>query len=495
MKETIKMSKRFLLFVLLTLATLILFSPAAVLAQPGWSPDLQVTYINGSAYSPQIAVSGETLHVVWTEFARDSLGTYEDVLYVQSTDSGSHWNSPRMLSDRNPRSSVMPSLVLQGDELHVVWSRFDGGICYCKSTDGGLTWGGIDTSVLRGGRLPKLAIAGDSLYLVAVDVSNRLTRFRKSTDRGTSWLPALDLGSGWQRPQIFVQRNLVHVIVEVELPLAAEVAYTRSTDGGLSWTPMIYLSSDDSLNSAWPSLTGEDYLNLFLVWMDGKYSPYSWTGDIFLRRSTDGGTSWAPEESLTVEHRAQASDILAQGDTLHMVWEDERVDPGKNFELYYRMSEDKGLTWGPEVRLTYAPMNSTSPSLGLGENYLHLVWTDGRGDTTYNWAEVYHKRKVLFPSGVEVSPLSTPIRNLSDLRISPNPAKGWVWLSGSPLGKVSIYDVSGRLVRNLSFPEGYKDGSTILWNCRDERGKEVGGGVYFVRIEGQRQTHKVVVIR
>jgi hypothetical protein len=337
-------------------------------------------------------------------------------------------------------------------------------------------------------------MAGDSLYLVAVGQNDRLTYFRKSTNRGTSWLPAITLGPGWQWPQVLVQRNLVHVFAEVLRPYAAEVYYARSTDGGQTWASMWAMSSDDDLNSVKPCLTGIDTLAVYAVWMDQKYSPYSWTGDIFIRRSLDGGVTWAPEESLTVEHRAWDSDAIAQGDTLHLVSEDDRVDPGRNFELFYRMSTDRGLSWDSEIRLTYAPMHSRSPSLGFGSKYLHLVWADGRLDTTYNWSWVYHKRKVLFPSGVEVFP-SCPLSVKSDIRISPNPARTWVLIKGTRVGELALYDVAGRLVRRLALQGNQRGSSSVLWDCRNEQEEEVKSGVYFLRFSGSGPVHKVVVVR
>jgi len=468
-------------------------------AQPGWGPDIPVTHytITDSAgpYSPRISASPGVLHVVWWEAGTDSLGSYEDVFYVRSSDSGAHWSEPAWLSPRDNKGDVGPSIAAGVNDIHVVWSRFSGDVCYRKSTDGGSTWGTIDTTLLWRGRHPQIAIVGDSLYLVAVGQNDRLTYFRKSTNHGSSWLPTVTLGPGWQQPQVLVQRNLVHVFVEVLRPNAGEVFYTRSTDGGQTWASMWMMSSDDNRNSIFPCLTGRDTLNVYAVWMDRKYSPYDWTGDIFIRRSLDGGKTWAPEESLTVEHRAWDSDAIVQGDTLHVVWEDERTDPGRNNELFYRMSTDRGTTWGPEVRLTYAPQHSRYPSLGYGGKYLHLVWADGRRDPTFNESDVFHKRKVLFPSGIDVASPNGPVHGASVLRVFPNPARNMIFIHGIKEDVIAIYDVTGRLVRRIISLGSLRKEGVISWDCRDEKGKEVRSGVYFIRIGGNWQSQKVVVTR
>jgi hypothetical protein len=465
-------------------------------AQPIWGPDVQVSYNDEAALETQLAVTGEALHVVWGEWGSDSLGSYDDIFYIQSTDSGAHWSDTLRLSLRDNKGDVGPSIAAGVNDIHVVWNWFGGGMCYRRSTDGGLTWGSIDTALINGRPLHSaIFLQSDSLYLVSIDPFSKITKFRKSTNRGLTWLPVQDLGPGWQQPQVLVQRNLVHVFVEVLRPNAGEVFYTRSTDGGQTWASMWMMSSDDNRNSIFPCLTGRDTLNVYAVWMDRKYSPYDWTGDIFIRRSTDGGKTWAPEESLTVEHRAWDSDAIVQGDTLHVVWEDERTDPGRNNELFYRMSTDRGTTWGPEVRLTYAPQHSRYPSLGYGGKYLHLVWADGRRDPTFNESDVFHKRKVLFPSGIDVASPNGPVHGASVLRVFPNPARNMIFIHGIKEDVIAIYDVTGRLVRRIISLGSLRKEGVISWDCRDEKGKEVRSGVYFIRIGGNWQSQKVVVTR
>jgi hypothetical protein len=63
---------------------------------------------------------------------------------------------------------------------------------------------------------------------------------------------------------------------------------------------------------------------------------------------------------------------------------------------------------------------------------------------------------------------------------------------------INIYDVSGRLVKNLY--EGVINGNHILnWNGNDENGRAVAQGIYFVQIKnldsGDTEIHKVLKVR
>jgi len=87
-------------------------------------------------------------------------------------------------------------------------------------------------------------------------------------------------------------------------------------------------------------------------------------------------------------------------------------------------------------------------------------------------------------------------REFGDLRVYPNPFNGVLhvrYVVGD-VGKVGIYDVLGRLVRDwrVGFGEG-----ELEWDGRDRFGRFVSSGVYFVRLEvgDISRTKKVVFVR
>ena len=63
--------------------------------------------------------------------------------------------------------------------------------------------------------------------------------------------------------------------------------------------------------------------------------------------------------------------------------------------------------------------------------------------------------------------------------------------------RLSIYDVSGKLVRRLVDEEMGPGHKGVTWNGRDRAGREVASGVYFYKLTaaGVTQTRKMVITR
>jgi flagellar hook assembly protein FlgD len=50
-------------------------------------------------------------------------------------------------------------------------------------------------------------------------------------------------------------------------------------------------------------------------------------------------------------------------------------------------------------------------------------------------------------------------------------------------GELSIYDVTGRLVRRLKLYPKQAGRHEVVWNGKDQRGLKIASGVYFGRLE------------
>jgi hypothetical protein len=84
---------------------------------------------------------------------------------------------------------------------------------------------------------------------------------------------------------------------------------------------------------------------------------------------------------------------------------------------------------------------------------------------------------------------------------APNPARGTTAVSYAiaQAGRVQlgVYDVSGRLVRQLVDGERRAGAETVVWNGMDESGARMGAGVYFVRLAapGLCETRRVILLK
>jgi len=353
----------------------------------------------------------------------DSFGLVAALFYLRSTDAGESWSDPVRLTPEDSISATLPSIAVWGSNVHVVWKEqgiYYLAICYRKSEDGGDNWGTIDTLYQTnqdGWYHPWITAKENNVFMVAIKSgSGGELVFLKSTDNGNSWIAPQIISPAKDRPHIEVSKidTLLLAVVYGDGSIP-EIYNVRSFTGGETWTDSQMVSEDDGISSFNPAMDTDDSSGIHIVWYDYKYSPYPWTGDIFYRASRDSGNSWEEIDSLTVQHRAVASDILAEGNNLHLVWDDER---NGNFEIYYRMSSDLGQTWGPEIRLTNAINSSSRPSLACGAGYLHLFWQDARDDSIGACNAIYYKRKDLSGGVFELEGnLSSGI----DFGVYPNP--------------------------------------------------------------------------
>ena len=55
--------------------------------------------------------------------------------------------------------------------------------------------------------------------------------------------------------------------------------------------------------------------------------------------------------------------------------------------------------------------------------------------------------------------------------------------AGEVMVRLSVYDVSGRLIRNLLHDKRGPGVHTIVWNGRGDDGSEKGAGIYLFRLE------------
>ena len=109
------------------------------------------------------------------------------------------------------------------------------------------------------------------------------------------------------------------------------------------------------------------------------------------------------------------------------------------------------------------------------------------------------------PAGIEVaiSRLDEKANAVRLLAVRPNPTLGMSTIAlelvgGGGTADVAIYDVAGRVVRRfgtMELPQGLQE---VRWNGRDEAGRQVGSGIYFVQVvvnHSLRSTGKVLVVR
>ena len=307
-----------------------------------WQADVRLTNHPASSTTSfnagrSMAASGTVLHVTWSD---DRDGNRE-IYYKRSIDEGEHWSGDVRLT-ANAATSIFPALAAEGTDVHVVWEEYRNGnaeIYYKHSADGGSSWG------------PDTRLTFNAAHSFS--------------------------------PSVSVADSAVHLVWFDQRDGNNEIYYKRSTDAGAGWGSDTRLTMD-SASSIYPAMTVSGPV-LHVAWEEHRHG----NGEIYYKRSADGGSTWAPDERLTVSNGHSFSPaVSASGALVHVVWHDERDG---NQEIYDKRSLDAGLAWGADTRLTSHPGASSFASVEVSGSRVHVVWFDERD----GHAEIYHKRSVV----------------------------------------------------------------------------------------------------
>jgi hypothetical protein len=201
------------------------------------------------------------------------------------------------------------------------------------------------------------------------------------------------------------------------------IAESSSTDGGLTFGPtQVVATKQLAFSAAVPAQSSRQALvypacgadtssgtfrgTLYCSWMDSTASNGT---DIFLARSTDGGSTWSSPLRVNDDPAGVANDqfnhwlaVDPVDGSVNLSWNDTRNDPTHvSTDIYYARSTDGGVSFAPNVKVTSAMTNESCCGADLGNQYgdyegiaayggsIHPVWTDRRASVTSLGEEVF----------------------------------------------------------------------------------------------------------
>ena len=365
---------------------------SAQMARADWSAAKRLTWNPGYSRFAAIAVdSNDTIHLVWSDYLSDN----NDLYYKSSTDGGASWSLSRRLSWTSGVSYDAAIALDSGNKIHLVWYDTTPGnyeIYYTKSTNGGSDWSAnkrLSWTSLSS-YLPVIAVdSSPTIHVVWQDFTpgNCQLLYKRSTDEGATWSAAQRLtwtsGQSYDPVIAIDPSDTVHIVWTNETPGNGEIYYKRSTDGGLNWGPAKRLTWTSGF-SEFPALAVDSSGALQVVWYD--HTPDNM--EIYHKKSTDGGLNWGASQRITWTEGDSYHPVIAAdaGGNLHVVWYDEA--PGYS-DLYYKSSADGGASWSSAQRITWTSGLSRYPAMAVDSgNAIHIVWED---DTPGN-GEIYYKK-------------------------------------------------------------------------------------------------------
>lgn len=340
---------------------------------------------------------GGKFHYAFIDFDRDEPGgTFENRLAVAtSSDGGVTWPLLGVIVDHQDPPPVgtqhdiedKPYLAVdrtggpRDGNIYVTWTRFvpagSGRIMFSRSTDGGTSFStpmqiSDVASLFTQGSQPVIGPNGE-IYVVWINSST--LRIDKSTDGGMSWGTDVVVAS-------------VH---HVPNPLP----------GAQFQVPTFPSMAVDPVSG-----------NVYVVWQDagdGGTSP-----DILCTRSVNGGADWSTPIRVSDDDLLDNSYqffpwicVKPGSGYIQVVFLDRRDAPMSTFyHAYYAMSDDQGLSFSPNVRLSDAISNAANDGFGgafIGDyigitaslRRVYACWTDIRGANANQ--EAYTAQTAVFP--------------------------------------------------------------------------------------------------
>jgi len=362
---------------------LLLFSATAY--GMNWSTNKRLTNNTAQSFTPDIALDGSNIYVVWTD---RRWGNFE-IYFKRSVDGGATWSTKKRLTN-NEGDSYSPAIAVDGSNIYVVWTDRTPGnydIYFKKSGDGGVTWTADDRLTNNAGDsiYPAIAVNGSNVYVAWTDwiPGDNEIYFKRSGDGGATWTADERLtenaGSSYS-PAIAVDGSNIYVVWEDNTSGDFEIYLKKSVDRGDTWSTKKRLTHNAGISDT-PAIA-VDGLNIYIVWHDTTPGNH----EIYFKESGDGWATWSAGKRTT--HNAGISDtpaIAVDGSNIYIVWHD--TTPG-NDEIYFKESGDGGATWSAGKRLTTNIGVSRNPAIAVDASSIYVVWWD---DTPGN-AEIYFKK-------------------------------------------------------------------------------------------------------
>ncbi len=257
---------------------------------------------------------------------------------------------------------------------------------------------------------------------------------------------------------------------------------------GTGWTADQQLVVSPTSSSA-PSITTDYQNHAHLVWVDSRDT----NNEIYYKEYVPG-VGWDPIDTRITVNTFSQTQPYADADprsNVYVVWTDSR-NGASNPDIYY--DSRQGGVWGggANTPLVYSATDTTNsvqrfPGIAHDDfGTAYVAWSDERLPASIGKnREVFYKVGSDAVTAVAVSERPTLSRLL---RNYPNPfnpvTKISFVLDRNAQVSLRVFDVQGRVARTLLSSYLTAGPRVIGWDGRDDRGRPLASGTYFLRLEG-----------
>lgn len=315
-----------------------------------WEPYREISAPAGRPNAPSIAVSGDTVHVVYCDYRDWDNGTgLCEIYYNRSTNGGVIWESDRCLSESGIYGAWGSSISTTGNNVHVSWLYLNE-IYYRHSNDGGTTWEPTKQLTTEKSRdfCPTISNSGNNVYLTWSAANQDNVYFMCSKNDGYNWSDERILSNNGPRLLSMTGSNN-------NIYLVWDNYYLHSSTDGNTWDPERQITDNGASSN--PIITA--YKNTaFVMWKTPAVTCYKY--------SINKGTSWNPVETLP--ECGMLPSVTIYGNNIHLVWTGFQSENGHIYYKHGQLSDtniyEDSIPLEPSVLV---------PSIAIGE--LHLEYT------------------------------------------------------------------------------------------------------------------------
>jgi len=154
-------------------------------------------------------------------------------------------------------------------------------------------------------------------------------------------------------------------------------------------------------------------------------------------------------------------------------------------DLYYRrINADGNFVESEDQLLCNAPYDQIYPLISTIGNQAIIGWQDRRMSHYTNGYGIYSQRIDAYGSSLppEITPEVVLFKSCYPNPFSKSTNIVWEQKDHSRVS-INIYNLKGQLVKSLTPSSMALGEHNIVWNSDDEKGKTVGNGIYFIRLQ------------
>jgi len=225
--------------------------------------------------------------------------------------------------------------------------------------------------------------------------------------------------------------------------------------------------------------------NFFLAW--GEWNIYKLRGLWFDRDGHPLASSFDITDDWEVSVSNNINVAVDRQGRSAVVWNKSVYYYSDAGDVYARLYKADRTPYTPAFRIPegYRPYYQNYPATAAGGGKFYFAWEDGRYDTC--GTDIFAKGYTWEELGVASGPVAE--MNVGSLKLLPNAPNPFSKFTNikfqiSKAGRVSlkVYNAAGQLVRTLVSDHLGAGEHGVVWDGRDEQGRQAAAGVYYSQL-------------